>query len=52
MKRYHTVIGIELDLYVNAKSEKDVVICLENMELPQGYRENSFKIIFVEKLKD
>lgn len=49
--RYHVVLKVELDLYVNADSEKECKECVENMELPHGYREDSFEIMFTEKIK-
>lgn len=49
--RYHCVVSLELNFYVNADNENEAVNYLENMELPKEYRENSFDIKFIEKIK-
>lgn len=52
MKTYKTHVSLELELWVEADSEEEVVERLENMELPKGYREDTFNIEYIEKYKD
>lgn len=52
MKRYHCVVAIELDVYVNANNEAEAELYLENMELPKEYKEDTFDIKFKEVIKD
>jgi len=52
MKTYKAHISLELEVWVKADNQTEVEEHLENMELPKGYRENTFHIEFIEKYKD
>ena len=53
MATYKAHVSLELEVWVHrADNNEEVVEHLENMELPKGYREDTFKIEFIEKYKD
>jgi len=52
MATYRAVVSMELELWVKADNVEETMEYIENMELPSGYKENTFKVEFIEKYKD
>ena len=47
LKKYSVVVQIEIAQYVNAEDVKEAIGEAENLELPEGYIEDTYKIVEV-----
>jgi len=48
MKEYEITVNLDIDYKIKAKSKKEAIKKVKNMELPHGYAENSFMITAID----